>query len=118
MLAVGTIPGRTFLPEEGIYSGSAAVPVLSFEAWQNKFGGDSDIVGKTIVIRGCPLQVIGITKPEFTGLNESARDFWVPITMAGRLEDGPNLFGPEHPNRLDITGRLRRSEDHTAATPP
>ena len=107
MLGVGTIAGRTFLPEEGIYPGSAAVAVLSFEAWQNKFGGDSDIVGKTIVIRGCPLQVIGITKPEFTGLNESARDFWVPITMAGRLEDGPNLFGPEHPNRLDIIGRLR-----------
>jgi hypothetical protein len=29
------------------------------------------------------------------------------MTMAGQLEDGPSLFGPEHPNRLTIVGRLR-----------
>jgi predicted permease len=107
MLGVSTVAGRTFLPDEGIHPGSAPVVVLNYEAWQNKLGGDSHIVGKTIVIRGCPLQVIGITKPEFTGLNETARDFWVPITMAGQLEDGPSLFGPERPNRLDIVGRLK-----------
>jgi predicted permease len=107
MLGVSTVAGRTFLPDEGIHPGSAPVVVLSYAAWQNKFGGDSHIVGRTIVIRGSPLEVIGITKPEFSGLNETARDFWVTLTMAAQLEDGPNLFGPEHPNRLEIVGRLK-----------
>ena len=107
MLGVRAVAGRTFLPDEGMYPGSAPVVVLSYAAWKDKLGGDSNIVGKTILIRGCPLQVIGITKPEFTGLNETADDFWVPITMAGQLEDGANLFGGEHPNRLNIVVRLR-----------
>ncbi len=107
MLGVSTIDGRTFLPDKEIHPGSPPVVVLSHAAWQKKLGGDANIIGKTIVIRGFPLRVIGITKPEFTGLNLTARDFWVPITMAGQLESGPNLFGAEHPHRLDIVGRLK-----------
>lgn len=107
MLGVSAVAGRTLLPEDGASPGSAPVVVLSYSAWQNKLGGDPNIIGKTIVIRGYPLQVVGITRPEFTGLSATARDFWIPITMASQLEDGPNLFGSDHPNRLDIVGRLR-----------
>jgi predicted permease len=107
MLGVNAAAGRTLLPEDGVSPGSSPVVVLSHAAWQNKLGGEPDIVGKTLVIRGHPLQVIGITKPEFTGLNETPSDFWVPLTMAAQLEDGPNLFGSEHPGQLDIIGRLR-----------
>jgi putative ABC transport system permease protein len=107
MLGVGALSGRTFVAEDGASAGSAPVVVLSHSAWQNKFGGNNDLLGKTIVIRGHPLEVIGITKPEFSGLNAKTLDFWVPITMADQLEGGPSLFGPDHPNRLDIAGRLR-----------
>lgn len=107
MLGVSAVAGRTLLPEDGASPGSAPVVVLSYKAWQNKLGGDPNIIGKAIVIRGYPLQVIGITRPEFTGLSATAHDFWIPITMASQLEDGPNLFGSDHPNRLDIVGRLR-----------
>jgi hypothetical protein len=106
MLGVSAGAGRTFLPQDGGSPGAAPVVVLSYAAWQNKLGGDPDIVGKTLVIRGYPLQVIGIMQPEFTGLDTTPRDFWVPITMAGPLEDGPNLFGADQPARLDIIGRL------------
>jgi len=107
MLGVRALSGRTFVAEDGASAGSAPVVVLSHSAWQNKFGANNDLVGKTIVIRGHPLEVIGITNPEFSGLNAKTLDFWVPITMADQLEDGPSLFGPDHPNRLDILGRLR-----------
>jgi predicted permease len=107
MLGASAVVGRTLLPEDGVASESSPVVVLSHAAWRNKFRGDPDIVGKAIVIRGHSLQVIGITKPEFMGLGPIARDFWVPITMADQLEDGPSLFGSDHPNRLTIVGRLR-----------
>jgi predicted permease len=115
MLGVSAVVGRTLLPEDGVTPGSAPVVVLSHAAWQNKLGAEPDIIGKTIVIRGHPLQVIGIIKPEFTGLHETPRDFWVPLTMAGQLEDGPNLFGPQHPEQLDIVGRLRAGLTPTQA---
>jgi predicted permease len=115
MLGVSAGAGRTFLPEEGGSPGAAPVVVLGYAAWQNKLGRDPDIVGKTLVIRGYPLQVIGIMQPEFTGLNTTPRDFWVPMTMAGTLEEGPNLFGADQPAQLDIVGRLRAGLTATQA---
>jgi predicted permease len=35
--------------------------------------------------------------------------------MAGRLQDGPDLFGADHPERLDIVGRLRRGQSVSGA---
>jgi predicted permease len=107
LLGVSAVAGRTLLPEDGVSPGSAPVVVLSHEAWQNKFAGNPDIIGKTVMIRGYPLQVIGIIKPDFAGLNATMREFWVPITMADQLEDGPKLFGSDRPNQLDIVGRLK-----------
>ena len=98
MLGVNALVGRPLVPADTLTPGGEPVVALSYAAWQNKFGGNPDIVGRTLAIRGYPLQVIGIAKPEFGGLGETPRDFWAPITMAGQLEDGPSLFGPEHPN--------------------
>ncbi|MBV9036527.1 MAG: FtsX-like permease family protein [Acidobacteriaceae bacterium] len=36
-------------------------------------------------------------------------DFWVPLTMASRLQEGPDLFGAEHPEQLMVIGRVKRS---------
>lgn len=35
--------------------------------------------------------------------------------MAGRLQDGPDLFGEEHPECLDIVGRLHRGQSVSGA---
>jgi len=83
------------------------VIILSHRAWRNKLGGDPEIVGKRIMVRGHLLKVVGIVQAGFAGLGEAPRDFWVPVTMAGQLEDGPDLFGASYPNRLRIVGRLK-----------
>lgn len=99
--------GRVLAPEDADAPGREPVVVLGFSAWVNKFGGDTNIIGKKILLRGYPLQVVGVADEKFAGLQISAPDFWIPITMAAQLEDGPDLFGPENPQRLAIVGRLR-----------
>ena len=109
MLGINPAFGRTFAPEDAAAPGRAPVVVLSFKAWKNKFAGKPDIVGKKIYIHGYPLEVVGVAREGFNGLSEVPLDFWVPLTMAAQLEEGPSLFGVEQPERLSIVGSLRHT---------
>ena len=107
MLGVNAALGRTLVPEDTVAPGGPPVVVLSFTAWKDKFGGDPYIVGRKVVIHGYPLEVVGVAREGFNGLSEVSLDFWAPLTMATQLEEGPNLFGLEHPERIRIMGTLR-----------
>ncbi len=108
MLGVSTGMGRTLLPEDASVPGRYPVIVLSYVAWQSKFGGDPNIIGKKLTVHGYPLEIVGVTKEGFLGIHEQPPEFWAPLTMAGQLESGPDLFGPENPGRLNsIIGRLK-----------
>jgi predicted permease len=107
MLGVNASVGRTLLPEDASAPGASPVVVLSFAAWRNKFRSDPAIVGKKIVMRGLGLEVVGVVPAEFTGMVGVPLDFWVPITLAPQLLDGPSLFGSEQPHGIRVTGRLR-----------
>jgi hypothetical protein len=115
MLGVGSELGRPLLPEDAGAPGREAVIVLSYEAWQSMFGGRPDIVGTKIMVRGFPMEVVGVARKGFQDISEVPRDFWAPVTMAGRLQDGPDLFGADHPERLDIVGRLRSGQSVSGA---
>jgi len=47
VLKVSPLKGRTFLPDED-QPGKTRVAVLGYGAWQRHFGGDKDIVGKSV----------------------------------------------------------------------
>ena len=107
MLGVGAARGRTLLREDSAAPGGAPVMVLSYAAWRDKFGGNPSIVGKKLLVHGYPLEVIGVAREGFDGLEDSPRDFWAPLTMSAALQDGADLFGPSKPERLWVGGRLR-----------
>ena len=106
---VGVVPalGRTLAAGDTASPGGAPVVVLSSTAWKNKFGGDRAIVGKTIVVHGYPLEVIGVAAAGFGGLGPVPLDFWAPLTMDAQLAAGPDLFGAQQPERIRLVGRLR-----------
>ncbi len=115
MLGVHAILGRPLVPEDGASPGREPVVVLSATAWRNKFASDRNIVGKKLVIRGYPLEVVGVAQEDFMGLSGVPLDFWAPLTMAPQLEEGPSLFGLQQPRRLRIVGRLRHELSITQA---
>jgi predicted permease len=106
MLGVGTVLGRPLLPDDAAVFGQGAVLVLSHRVWQSRFGSDSAIVGKPISIRGYPFTVVGVAPPEFTGLTETAVDFWAPITMIDRLEGNAERREASALPRIGVVGRL------------
>jgi predicted permease len=115
MLGVGTTLGRPLLPEDAAAPGREPFLVLSHQAWQSIFGGRPDIIGAKIMLRGVPMEVVGVAPPEFGGLSESPQDFWAPLSMAHQLQDGPDLFGSERPESLEAVGRLQAGQTISSA---
>ena len=85
MLGGSTHLGRSFTPEENSVPGRDAVVVLSYNYWQRRFGGDAQLVGRSIKLNGKPFTVIGITHPDFVGLRQEMPDIWLPLAMRGAM---------------------------------
>jgi putative ABC transport system permease protein len=56
--------GRTFEPSETEPGSVRPVTVLSHGLWHRRFGGDPGILGRTLVLNGHALTVIGVMGPE------------------------------------------------------
>ena len=60
--------------------------VLSHGFWQRRFGGDPNIVGRTITANNRPFTVAGVMGPEFSFLGPRYQ-FWVPLPLRGPNPD-------------------------------
>src|SRR5437764_945787 len=108
--------GRTLLPEDATLPHGEPVLVLSYDAWRGKFGGDSGLVGRKIVVHGIPLTVVGVAAKRFTGIGRTLPpDFWAPVTLLSRLEGSDDLFGAKEPEVLRAVLRLKPGVDERQA---
>jgi predicted permease len=82
--ALGLKPaiGRLIGPEDDKDGGEANVVVLGYDYWQNYFGGDPDIVDKSMTVAGQLMTIVGVAPHGFSGttLGVPARIF-VPIAL-------------------------------------
>ena len=70
--------GRTFAPDED-QPGKQHEAVLSHRVWENRFGADPGIIGRTIPLDGEAYTVIGVMPP---GLFDRAfPDLWAPLAF-------------------------------------
>src|SRR5579859_4082523 len=103
--------GRFFLPSEDTTPGTAPVVVLGYAAWQGRFGGDPNILGRTIKLNNTPFTVIGIGPKGFKGLYAVfGPDVWVPSMMAEQILPAEQSNALRDRATLLFTGigRLRR----------
>ena len=93
--------GRGFLPEEDQLGGENKVVVLANGLWQRRFGGDTNLVGKTILLDGESSTVVGILRPNALA-TENDPDFLVPIVLGSQ---GWHRSRSSH--SLRVIGRLK-----------
>lgn len=77
--------GRFFLPDEDAAAGQQPVAVLSHRFWQERFGGDRSIVGRTLRLNNTRFQVVGVAAAPFQGATFLGTDLWVPMSMVGAV---------------------------------
>ncbi|MGH7677287.1 MAG: ABC transporter permease, partial [Gemmatimonadaceae bacterium] len=89
LLGVQPARGRLFVEGED-RPGSPLVALMSDRLWRRRFGGDTTIVGKSIIADGRPVTVVGVMKP---GFNFPGRgDFWTPFQVDGAQENRNNRY--------------------------
>jgi predicted permease len=81
-----TILGRTIEPEEDQPSAGSVV-VLSYGTWQSVYGGQLDVIGKTMLLDDKPYHIIGVMRSDFAWPRGSR--IWVPIALP------PSAFAPD-----------------------
>ena len=108
VLAIQPAVGRLIGPVDEPKVGESAVAVLSYDFWQNEFGGASDVVGRTLTVNGQLLSVIGVTPQGFYGTTLGWRpQVYVPLTMRWAME--PTAMEDEADRRsfwLSVFARL------------
>jgi predicted permease len=98
--------GRTFRREEET-PGLGYVAVLSHALWQDRFGGDPQILGKSIRANGQPYTIVGVMPPKFGYPDREA--IWMPLQLdATKLERGTG-------QGLNLIARLRPGVSADAA---
>ncbi|HSC26351.1 MAG TPA: ABC transporter permease [Vicinamibacterales bacterium] len=64
VLGVRPILGRDFQPEDGL-PGRNQVALLGYGFWQQRFGGDPNVIGRTLEPLGQPHTIVGVLPPDF-----------------------------------------------------
>ena len=80
MLGIHPVAGRTFTPEED-KPGSAPVVLITHRFWQNHFGSDPSVVGRTLTLDGSGYILVGVLPAEFR--IAPATDIWMPVSQYG-----------------------------------
>jgi putative ABC transport system permease protein len=101
LLGVGPVTGRGFLPEEET-PGRNRVVLLSHGLWKRQFGGDPQLLNKTIQLNGESYEVVGVMPAGFQF--PGTRELWVPLTLDAAREP----WRADRANRnLSVFGRLK-----------
>jgi predicted permease len=79
VLGVKPLLGRDFLPGEDARGGANQVVLLSHQIWQQRYGGNTGIVGQNIFLNQLPYTVIGVLPPH--ALPQREQQFLAPFVV-------------------------------------
>jgi predicted permease len=109
--AMGVTPelGRAFRPDEDQVPGRDAVVVLGHQFWIDEFGGNKNVLGKTVRLNGIDFTVVGVAPEEFTGMDQYFKSaLFVPSMMLERLSGRSGNGLEKRDNRLfTVKARLQ-----------
>jgi len=79
LLGAAPVLGRGFTREEDA-PGRNSVVVLSYGAWQRRYGGEPTILGRTLTLDGAPATVIGVMPSHFYFPTRET-EYWIPLAL-------------------------------------
>ena len=117
VLGVGTVLGRAIGPDDDRVLNGHPLVMLSYEYWKQRFGGDAQIVGKTVLINNYPMTIIGVVRPGFDGVELGyAAKIFVPIMMNQKFIIWNDKMLTDRRSRwVNAFGRLKPGVSETKA---
>jgi putative ABC transport system permease protein len=109
VLGVEPALGRTIAAEDDREPGEHPIAVLSYRAWQGRFGGAPDVVGKEVVLNGRTYAVVGVAARGFEGTEVIAvPDLFIPMAMQAAIDRGRNFLDDREADSVFVQGRLAK----------
>jgi predicted permease len=107
-LGVGPLLGRLIERGDDVRGCATGEAVISYAFWQRHFGGDAAVLGKTLLLDGQRVEVMGVTPATFSGV-EVGRNFDVALPVcAETVFDGKEAHSLQrHHWWLAIIGRIK-----------
>ena len=108
VMGVKPFLGRMLTPEDDKTRLGSPVAVITHASWQSRFGGDPNIVGKTVLLNGHKFEIVGVAPPRFIGTDIIYKpEIWMPMTMLSWVEPGSNWLDSRDTQNIFATGRLK-----------
>ena len=105
-LGVTAAVGRTFSDADDRIGGGSEgrVAVISYSAWQRRYGGDPGVVGRTVRVGPDTYTIVGVTPRAFFGVAPGvAPEITIPLTSNAR----PSSLQSATSSWVHLIGRLR-----------
>jgi putative ABC transport system permease protein len=103
--------GRTFGTADEAAANHDLI-VLSHRFWQRRFGGDPNVIGRTVTANSRSFTVVGVMKPDFSFQGQRYQ-FWVPLPLRGPIPD--KLPINRNSRYVQVLARLNRGVPRDAA---
>ena len=100
--------GRMIEESDARWSGAPPI-VLSYAFWQRRFGGDPDLVGKSVLLNGTAFSVAGVAPRGFRGpqFQLMPMDAWIPASTVPLLGRGmTDLLSRREAHYFNVMARL------------
>jgi predicted permease len=118
VLGVSADRGRLLSAADDIKKSGHPVVVLGYAFWQRRFGGASDILGKTARVNNALMTIIGIAPREFFGVDVGRNaDVYVPLAMKAEMTPTSDGYDDRGNHYLHILGRLKPQMTIKQASP-
>jgi predicted permease len=107
-LGVTPALGRDFYAGEDLPAAPRAA-LLSYAAWQQRYGGKRDVLGRVVTLDGAPNVIIGVLPREFHFAPAEPAEFWTALHATGSCDVRRSCHG------LYGVGRLKDGVSISAA---
>jgi len=84
-LGITPILGRDFYTGEDQPSAAKAV-IISYAAWQHRYGGRKDVIGQKVLLSGVPNTIIGVLPESFQFAPRNNAEFWAALNEQSSCE--------------------------------
>jgi predicted permease len=107
VLGVGAMQGRVLTNEDDTPAAQPAA-VISNDYWQQKLGGEQNIVGRSVLLNGTSFTIVGVMPPQFFGTRvRRSPDYWLPLVFQPQIELRKPYRDAQNVYWLNMVGRLK-----------
>jgi predicted permease len=107
VLGVKAALGRMISEDDDRLPGAHPVTVVSYQCWQQRFGSDPALIGKSLIVNGLGYTVIGVAPRGFFGTEIiAAPELWFPMAMQSQVEVGNSWLDNRGAEYVFVQGRL------------